>query len=156
MTGVIETRLERLALALPPVHQPVANYVGAVVSGNQVWISGQGPTWGQEIRFRGKVGSELSLAQGHAAAQLACLNLLAQAKTAAGGDLERISGCIKLFGLVHSAAGFSDQHLVLNGASDLLAAVFDDGGRHARAAIAAPALPFSIAVELDAIFALRE
>ena len=155
MAGLIESRLARLGLSLPPVHQPVANYVGAVLSGDQIWVSGQGPTWGQEIRYRGKVGEVLTLEQGKKAAELTCLNLLAQAKAAASGDLDRVTGCLKLFGLVLSAPGFTDQHLVLNGASDLLAAVFADGGRHARAAIAAPALPFSIAVELDAIFALR-
>lgn len=140
-------------LTLPPAPQPVATYVGAVRTGNQIWISGQGPTWGAELRFTGKVGSDLSVDEGREAARLTALNLLAQAAQLLDGDLGRISRCLKLFGLVNAAPGFDAPHLVVNGASDLLVeALGEDAGPHARAAVCARNLPFAIAVELDAVF----
>lgn len=152
MKNGLGQRLLAHGVELPPPFQPVATYVGAVVVGDQIWVSGMGPTWDKEIRHRGKVGRDLTLAEGQAAARLTALNLLAHAAAAAGGT-DRVGPCIKLFGLVNSAPGFTDQHLVLNGASDLLGELFP-GSPHARAAVAAPALPFSIAVELDGVFRL--
>lgn len=145
--------LAALGLALPPRHQPVANYLGAVPVGRDIWVSGQGPVWGQEVRYRGCVGAALSLQEGQKAAALTALNLLAQAADVAGG-LDRIGGCSKLFGLVLSAPDFTDQHLVLNGASDLIEALFPESRGHARAAVASSSLPLSISVELDAVFYL--
>ncbi|MCW5750462.1 MAG: RidA family protein [Alphaproteobacteria bacterium] len=152
MNSALGGRLRQLGIELPPPFQPVATYVGAVVVGDQIWVSGMGPTWDKEIRYRGKLGRDLTLEEGQQAARLTALNLLAHAVAAAGGA-DRVGPCLKLFGLVHSAPGFTDQHLVLNGASDLLGALFP-GSPHARAAVAAPALPFSIAVELDGVFRL--
>lgn len=153
MTAALGDRLRQHGITLPPPFQPVANYVGASVVDNQIWVSGMGPTWDTEIRYRGKVGGELTLAQGQEAARLTALNLLSHAAVAAGG-IDRVGRCVKLFGLVNSAPGFTDQHLVLNGASDLLGSLFP-GEAHARAAVASNALPFSIAVELDGIFLLH-
>lgn len=141
------------AVTLPPAHQPVGTYVGAVRTGNQIWISGQGPTWGSELRFTGKVGGDLSLDQGREAARLTALNLLAQAAALLEGDLSRVRRCVKLFGLVNAAPGFNEPHLVINGASDQITEVLGpDAGPHARAAVCASSLPFAIAVELDAVF----
>ncbi len=152
MTGRIEARLAELGLELHTPHQPVANYLGYSVTGNLVWISGQGPTKGQEIAFAGRVGADLTLDQGREAARLTALNLIGHLRLACGGDLERVVGCRKLFGLVNSAPGFTDQPKVIDAASDLLADLFGEAGRHARAAIGTNALPFNIAVEIDAVF----
>jgi len=152
MAGSVTARLAELGLELPPAHPPVATYVGWAITGRQIWVSGQGPVWGQEIRHAGTVGAELDLEQGRAAARLTALNLLAQASEALAGDLDRISRCVKVFGLVNAAPGFLDAHRVIDGASDLIVDVLGPAGRHARAAVTASALPMGIAVELDAVF----
>jgi enamine deaminase RidA (YjgF/YER057c/UK114 family) len=154
MAGRIDARLAALGIELPPPRKPVATYVAFTRTGDQVWISGQGPTWNQEVRYRGKLGRELDLEQGRAAARLTALNLLAHLRVACDGDLDRVTRCVKLFGLVNSAPDFTEQPKVIDGASELMVEIFGDAGRHSRAAVAAPALPLSIAVELDAIFTI--
>lgn len=145
-------RLRAGGIELPPPFQPVATYVGAHVTEGQIWVSGMGPTWDREIRYRGRVGATLTAAEGYAAARLTALNLLAHAAAVAGGA-HRVGRPVKLFGLVNSAPDFLDQARVLDGATDLLADLFP-GQLPARTAVAANALPFSIAVELDAVFDL--
>ena len=150
MSGAVQARLAELGLTLPPPFQPVATYVGAVATGGQVWISGMGPTWDTEIRYRGKVGRDLDLAAGQAAARLTALNLISHLERALDGDLDRVRRCVKVFGLVNCAPDFAAAHRVIDAASAVLIDVF--GAPHARSITTAPGLPFQIAVELDAVF----
>lgn len=150
-------RLAELGLELPPIHPPVANYVGATVtvSAGQIWVSGEGPMWGTECRFRGKVGLDLDLDQGRAAAHLTALNLLKQAVHALDGAADRLTGCVRLLGLVHCAPGFDRGHQVIAGAAELMTQLFGPAGSPVVSITGAPALPIGIATELDAIFTFR-
>ncbi len=152
--GRISRRLAELGIELPDAAPPAANYIGAVRTGGLISVSGQGPVNGREILFEGRVGQDLSVEEGQQAARLTCLNVLSQVAVELDGDLDRVRRVVRLFGLVNSAADFDQQALVMNGASDLMVEIFGDIGRHARAAISAPALPFNISVEIDGIFAV--
>ncbi len=143
-----EERLRELGIELPDPVAPVASYVPAVQSGDQLWISGQGPFGFEPF---GKVGAEVTVEQGQQAARLTCLYGLAAAK-AAVGDLGRIRRVVKLTVFVNSAPGFVDQPKVANGASDLLQEVFGEHGRHARSAVGVAELPFGIPVEIEYVF----
>jgi len=151
MAGKIDARLKELGLELPAPNAPVANYVPYVVTGNLVFISGQVSMAGSE-KVMGTVGKDLTVEQGQAAAKLCALTILAQAKAACGGDLDRVKRCVKLGGFVASGPDFKDHPKVINGASDLLVEVLGDAGRHARFAVGVPALPLGFAVEIDAVF----
>ena len=151
--SAVEARLRELGLELPAPVAPVANYVPFVVSGGHIYVSGQ-VSLGPDGLVTGKVGSALSVEEGQAAAQLCALNLIAQAKAAADGDLDRIARVVKLGGFVNCGPDFTDQPKVINGASDLMVDAFGDAGRHARAAVGAPSLPLGAAVEVDGVFAL--
>jgi len=152
MAGRITTRLAELGIELPDLSAPAANYVPYVVSGNQVFVSGQITVWNGELRYIGKVGAEFSLDEGYEAARLCGLNLIAQARDAAGGDLDRIRRVIKLGGFVNTAADFTDHPKVINGASDLMVEIFGETGKHARFAVGAGSLPLGVAVEVDGVF----
>jgi enamine deaminase RidA (YjgF/YER057c/UK114 family) len=151
MAGKIDARLAELGIELSAGTAPVANYVPYVVTGNLVFISGQASVSG-DGKITGKVGADLSVEDGQAAARLCARNLLSHLKAACGGDLDRVVRCVKLGGFVNSPAEFGDHPNVINGASDLMVEVFGDAGRHARFAVGAPALPFDFAVEVDAVF----
>lgn len=155
MPGRIEARLKELGLELPPAHQPVANYVGFVAVGREIHVSGVGPTWGQTVRYKGKLGCELGYDEGYQAARLTALNLLAHAKVACGGDLDRIERCVKLLCLVNAIPEFMDAHKVADGATDLLTELFGVEKRPARSTTTAPSLPFDIAFEADGVFLIR-
>lgn len=155
MAGRIEARLRELKLELPQAAAPVANYVPAVRSGDLLFIAGQICQWQGERRFIGKLGRELGLEQGQEAARLCALNLLAQAKAALHGDLDRVLRCVRLGAFVNCTDDFTQQPQVANGASDLMVGIFDDAGRHARAAVGVNALPGGVAVEVDAVFEVR-
>lgn len=155
MAGRIEARLRELKLELPQAAAPVANYVPSVRSGDLLFIAGQICQWQGERRFIGKLGRELGLEQGQEAARLCALNLLAQAKAALHGDLDRVLRCVRLGAFVNCTDDFTQQPQVANGASDLMVAIFDDAGRHARAAVGVNALPGGVAVEVDAVFEVR-
>ncbi len=146
----IEARLAELGLEIPSPAAPVANYVPFVISGKDLFISGQ-VSMAAEGLINGKVGADLSVEQGAAAAKACAINLIAQMKAALGGDLNRVKRIVKLTGFVNCTPDFTDQPKVINGASDLMVAVFGDAGRHARAAVGAPSLPLGAAVEIDAI-----
>ncbi|MGF1640247.1 MAG: RidA family protein [Rhodospirillales bacterium] len=152
MTGRIEARLAELGLTLPPPAAPAGAYVPWVVVGALVFVSGQLPFQDGTLRYVGRLGDGLSVEDGHAAARLCGLNLLAQVSAACGGDLDRVRRVVRLGGFVNSVADFTDQPKVLNGASELMVAVFGDAGRHARAAVGCPTLPLGVAVEVDGIF----
>ena len=151
----IETRLAELGLILPDAPAPAANYVPFVVSGGTVWIAGQISRQADGSLITGKLGAELDVTQGAAAAQTCALAILAQLKNAVGGDWSRVARAVKLTGFVNSTPDFIDQPKVINGASDLLVAVLGDAGRHARSAVSAGALPLGVAVEGDAVFELK-
>jgi enamine deaminase RidA (YjgF/YER057c/UK114 family) len=155
MAGKIEARLKELKIELPQAAAPLANYVPTVRSGDLLFVSGQVCQWNGERRFIGKLGGEISLEQGQEAARLCALNILAQAKSALGGDLDRILRCVRVGAFVHCSTDFTQQPQVANGASNLLVEVLGDAGRHARAAVGVNALPGGVAVEVDAVFEVR-
>ena len=148
-----EARLKALGLTLPDAPRPAANYVPFVVTGGQLFVAGQVSRRADGSGYKGRLGADLTVADGQKAAELACLNLLAQVK-AALGSLDRIGQTLRITGFVNSTAEFGDQPQVINGASDLLVAVLGDRGRHTRSAVGVASLPFGFAVEVDAIFAL--
>ncbi|WP_421786358.1 RidA family protein [Hyphobacterium sp.] len=149
-----EQRLADLGLSLPDAAAPVANYVPYVKSGAQVFISGQ-ISLGPDGLVKGRLGETMNVEQGQAAARLCALNLIAQLKAALGGDLSRLVRVVKLGGFVCATPEFEAIPKVVNGASDLMVEAFGDAGRHARSAVACPALPLGAAVEVDAIFEVR-
>ena len=155
MAGTIDARLAELGIELPDAPAPAANYVPFVVSGNLVFVAGQVTVWNGDIRFKGRLGEDMDVDEGYQAARLCGLNLIAQAKVAAGGDLDRVKRVVKLGGFVNSTPDFTDQPKVVNGASDLMGEVFgDDLGKHARFAVGAVSLPLGVAVEVDGVFEL--
>ncbi len=155
MTAQIEVKLADLGITLPEAAAPAANYVPFVKTGNHLYISGQLPMNAEGIQFKGKLGEDFTANEGAEAARLCAINLIAQMK-AATGDLEKVARIVKLGGFVNSTADFGDQPAVINGASNLMVDVFGEKGRHARSAVSAVALPFGVAVEIDAIVELAD
>lgn len=153
--SAIEQRLASLGLGLPPAAAPAANYVPFVVQNGLVFVSGQLPFQGGGVAARGRLGDDVALEQGVAAARLCALNVLAQVKAASEGDLDRIARCVKLGGFVACTAHFVDHPKVINGASDLIVEVMGEAGRHTRFAVGCPSLPLGAAVEVEAIFAFH-
>lgn len=147
----IETRLAELGVSLPVAAPPAANYLPYVISGNQVFVSGQ-ISQNADGLIKGKLGAELTVEDGAAAAKACAISLLAQLKAATGGDIDRMVRLVKLVGFVNSTADFTDQPKVINGASDFFVDALGDAGRHARSAVSAASLPFGVAVEIEAIF----
>ncbi len=151
MAGEVDARLAELGIEVPEAAAPVANYVGYVHSGDLVFVSGQVPLVGGQFKFLGKLWAEFSVEEGQEAARICAINIIAQLKAACGGDLDRVRRIVKLGGFVNSTPEFTDQPKVINGASDLMVAVFGDAGKHSRAAVSAGALPVGVAVEIDAV-----
>jgi enamine deaminase RidA (YjgF/YER057c/UK114 family) len=151
----IDARLKELGISLPTPPAPVASYVPFRVAGNLVFISGQVPAQDGALQFIGKLGATISLEDGKAAARLCALNVLAQLKAACGGDLDRVVACVRLGVFVNAVPDYTQQPEVANGASDLIASVFAEAGRHARAAVGAGSLPRGVATEVDAVFEIR-
>ena len=149
----IENRLAELGIVLPAAAAPVAAYVPVVVTGNLAHVSGQLPFVDGQL-VTGRLGEDVSLERGAAAARACGLMILAQLR-AALGSLDRVERIVKLGAFVNSAATFTDQPKVANGASELMAEVFGDAGKHARSAVGVPVLPLGAAVEVDAIVALK-
>lgn len=145
-----ELRLKELGIELPAAPQPVANYVPVVRVGDLLFLSGVLPSKNGQLVITGKLGAEVSIEQGVAAAKLAVLNALAIVNAEAG-SLNRVKRIVKMVGHIASASGFTDQPLVLNGASDLLVAVFGEAGRHARVAVGAAELPRQSPIEIELI-----
>lgn len=149
--SAIEARLAELGVTLPDAPAPAANYVPYVISGNMVYVSGQiSMADGQLIC--GKLGADMGIDAGTAAARSCAISLLAQLKAACGGNVDRLQRVVKLVGFVNSTADFTDQPKVINGASDFMVAALGDAGRHARSAVSAASLPLGVAVEIEAIF----
>jgi enamine deaminase RidA (YjgF/YER057c/UK114 family) len=146
----VEARLMQLGLTLPEPPPPVANYVGAVTTGNLVFVSGHGPHQKGGYRIVGKVDSEVGVAEAREAARLTMINCLATLK-AELGSLDRVTRIVKLLGMVNSDPTFNRQPEVIDGASDLLEEVFGERGKHARSAVGMGALPMGIPVEIEMI-----
>ena len=145
-----EARLREAGIELPPTPRAVANYVGAVRSGNLVFLAGQGPIAQGKPMMTGKVGAEITEQEGYRAARLSTLNLLS-ALRAEVGSLDRVRRIVKVTAWVNSAPGFTRQSFVVNGASDLLVQIFGEAGRHARTSVSANELPLDIPVEIDMV-----
>ena len=152
MSGTIEARLKELGIELPLPAAPVANYVPFTTAGNLVVVSGQICQWNGELRFLGKLGAGVAIAEGQQAARLCALNILSHLRVACGGDLDRVRRVLRLGGFVNCTPDFTDMPRVINGASDLMVEVFGDIGRHARAAVGVSSLPGGVAAEVEAIF----
>ena len=146
----VEAKLAEMKLELPTPPAPVANYVRAVRTGNLVFVSGHGPTRDGAYLFQGKVGAERTIEEGYEAAKLVMLNCLSSLKQEIG-DLDRVTRVVKLLGMVNCTPDFGDQPKVINGASDLLVALYGEKGRHARSAVGMGSLPSGITVEIEMI-----
>jgi len=146
----VEEKLARMGLELPTQTPPVANYVRAVRTGDLVFLAGHGPRRPDGDYVTGKVGRDLSVEEGYAAARLTALALLASLKEEIG-DLDRVQRIVRVFGMVNSEPDFTEQPQVINGCSDLLVELFGDRGRHARAAVGMASLPIGIAVEIEMV-----
>jgi len=151
----IENKIKELSIILPKAVNPVGSYLATKITGKLLFISGQISINDKGELIKGKLGKELNTEAGYNAAKRCGLSIIAQAKKACSGDLNRIKSCIKLTGFVNSTDNFIDQPKVINGASDLIASVFGDLGMHTRAAVSANSLPLGVAVEVDAIFELN-
>ena len=154
MTGNTAQRLAELGIELPQAPAPAANYIPFVVTGNLVFVAGQVTVLNGEVKFKGRLGEDMDIDEGYQAARLCGLNLIAQAQAAAAGDLDKIKRVVKLGGFVSATPDFTDHPKVVNGASDLMAEVFGEAGKHARFAMGAGSLPLGVAVEGDGVFEL--
>jgi|SRR5579871_900461 len=151
--GQIEARLRELAIELPRrALVPRANALLWKRAGHLVFLAGQGPAWDGEIAMTGRLGAGLSVQQGQEAARLCMLNLLLQLREACAGDLDRVTSCVSITAYVRCTDEFADQPVVVNGASDLVVAVFGEAGRHTRTAVGCNALPRDIPVEISAVW----
>jgi enamine deaminase RidA (YjgF/YER057c/UK114 family) len=155
MPSRVDDRLRELGIELPQPSKPGANYVPAVRTGNLIFLTGQLAQWNGERRFIGKLGREFGVEEGRQAARLCALNLVAQLQAALDGDLDRVTRCVRVAGYVNSVPEFVVQSQVINGASDLFVEIFEDAGRHTRMAVGVSALPYDVAVEVEAIFEVR-
>ncbi len=151
MAGKIDARLAELGLELPEAAAPVANYVPTAIAGNLLFVSGQVTVWNGEFQYIGKLGATFQVEDGQAAARLCGLNILAQARAALDGDLDRVKRIVKLGIFVNCTSDFTQQPQVANGVSDLMVDVFGDSGKHARFAVGVNVLPLDVAVEVDAV-----
>lgn len=147
---MIDDVLSSLGISLPVPPPSAGSYVPVVVSGKLAFVSGQIPLVGKELKFRGKVGKDISLEDGQEAARLCVLNGLSQLKSSLG-NLDRISRIVKVTGFVNCEPTFTDHPRVINGASDMLVKIFGENGRHARAAVGMSSLPLDSAVEVEFI-----
>ena len=146
----VALRLKELGIDLPSTSVPLASYIPAKQVGDTLYVSGQIPVVDGRIVWQGKLGRDLTIEDGMAAARLAAVNALG-AIIHAVGDLDRVKGIVKLNGYVNSADDFNNQHLVVNGASEFLVSVFGDRGRHARAAVGTNSLPMDVPVEIELV-----
>ena len=151
----IEDKIKKLNITLPNAADPVGSYLATKIVGKMLFISGQISMNEKGELIKGKLGKELDVDAGYNAAKRCALSIVSQAKKACNNDLTKIKSCIKLTGFVNSTEDFIEQPKVINGASDLIASVFDNAGMHTRAAVSTNSLPLGVSVEVDAIFELN-
>jgi enamine deaminase RidA (YjgF/YER057c/UK114 family) len=149
-----EERAKSMGITIPKAATPVGAYLLAVQSGTLIFTAGQGPVKDGVPAYKGKIGRDLTVEDGYEAAKLAALNCLAAAKSVLG-TLDRVERVVKVNGYVNSAPGFTDQPKVMNGASDVLAQIFGENGRHARTSVGVNELPMNIAVEVELVLACK-
>jgi enamine deaminase RidA (YjgF/YER057c/UK114 family) len=154
MNTSYEDTLKEMGVALPEAPMPAANYVPYVIVGDLVYVSGQ-ISQNADGLIVGKVGDTLTTKQGAEAAKCCAISLLSQVKAACDGDLDRLVRVVKLTGFVNSTPDYTEQPQVINGASNFLGEALGDAGKHARAAVSAPALPLGVAVEIEGIFQIK-
>ena len=153
--SAVESRLADLGYRLPPPPEPIGNYLSASRSGNIMWMSGVGSRRADGSRISGKLGADLTVEQGYEAARWCALNLLARMKVELG-NLDRVTGILKVVGMVNSSLNFEEQAKVVDGASDLFVAVFGDAGKHSRSAPGMAVLPRNTAVIVDCVLEITE
>ena len=151
----IQENLNKLKIILPEPKAPVGAYVATKITNKILYISGQISIDNENNLIKGKIGKDLNLEQGYAAAERCGLSLIAHAKKACNGDLEKIKTCIKITGYVNSTDSFIEQPKIINGASDIIVKILEKKGEHTRAAVSVNSLPLGVAVEIDAIFELN-
>ena len=153
--SIIENKIKELNIELPEPKAPVGTYTATKVVGKLLFISGQVSIDKNAKLITGKIGKDLNLEQGYMAAERCGLSIVAHVKNACDGDLNKIKTCVKLTGYVNSTDDFKDQPKIINGASDIIAKIFEKKGEHTRAAVSVNSLPLGVAVEVDAIFELN-
>ena len=150
-----DENINKLNIKLPEAKAPVGNYVATKIVGNLLYVSGQVSINSNGELIKGKVGKDLTTDDAYKAAERCGLSIVAHVKNACEGDLDKIKTCIKLTGYVNSTEDFEDQPKIINGASDIIAKIFEKKGDHTRAAVSVNSLPLGVAVEVDAIFELN-
>lgn len=151
MSGYMDARLKQLGIDLPDAPAPAANYVPYILAGDMLYVSGQISQMNGTL-IVGRLGEDMAVEEGVAAARACGISILAQVRKACQGNLERVKQVVKLTGFVNSTPDFTDQPKVINGCSDLMVAVFNKFGPHARSAVGVASLPLGVAVEIEAIF----
>ena len=152
---LFEENIKKLKIDLPDAKAPVGSYVATKIVGKLLYISGQISINENGELIKGKIGQELTTEEGYNAAKRCGLSIISQVKKACDNDLSKIKSCIKLTGFVNSTDNFIEQPKVINGASDIIASIFGDAGKHTRAAVSTNSLPLGVSVEVDAIFELN-
>ena len=149
---IFEENIKNLGLNIPDIPKALANYVPYKIVGKTMYVSGQAPLQNGEFIYRGKVGSDVTIEDGIKAAELCCINIIANVKNGLEGDWDRLESFVKLNGFVNCQDNFMDQPKIINPASETLALIFGDKGKHSRAAVSTNSLPLGVPVEIDAIF----
>jgi len=155
MVGRIDARLAEMGIVIPVPPIPVASYLPYVVTGNLVVVAGQVTLEDGKVKYAGRLGDDLGLEDGEAAAQLCALNVLSQVKAACGGDLDRVKQVVRLNAFFNSTPDFLDHPRVMNAASDLMAEIFGEPGKHTRVGVGVSSLPLGVPVELDGVFEIE-
>ena len=153
--NVVDEKIKTLKIELPEPKAPVGAYVATKIVGKLLFISGQVSIDKDAKLITGKIGKDLNEDEGYKAAERCGLSIISHAKKACQGDLSKIKSCVKLTGYVNSTDDFKDQPKVINGASDIISKIFDESGKHTRAAVSSNSLPLGVSIEVDAIFELN-
>ncbi len=152
---LFEKNIKDLGLIIPEPPSAVANYVPYKIIDNLVYVSGQAPSKNGKIIYSGKVGEKITDEEGVIAAQLCCMNIIAALKKSIDNDWDKLDNFVKLGGFVNCNSDYTNQPIIINGASDLLVKIFGDKGKHTRVAVGSIALPLDISVEIDAIIKIK-
>ena len=152
---LFEKNIKDLGLIIPEPPSAVANYVPYKIIDNLVYVSGQAPSKNGKIVYSGKVGEKITDEEGVIAAQLCCMNIIAALKKSIDNDWDKLDNFVKLGGFVNCNSDYTNQPIIINGASDLLVKIFGDKGKHTRFAVGSNSLPLGISVEIDAIIKIK-